>query len=252
MAEQKRVGIITGATSGIGASCVRRLVGAGFGIVGLGRRKDRLDALEADLGGGFRGVAGDATEADTLERLFSAAEEHFSMPANLVVVNAGRGLGGSVATADLSEVHSLIELNVTGALRLMQAAAQRFTPRAEREFPNAAYDIVVIGSVVGRSISPFSAVYGATKFAVHSMAEALRRELASKGVRVTLVEPGYVRTEFHQAGGYSDETIETLNERFGPPLDGDDIASAIHHLVSLPPHVHMSDVVVRPTRQDYP
>ena len=119
-------------------------------------------------------------------------------------------------------------------------------------FPKRAADIVIVGSVVGRHISPFSAVYGATKFAVHALAEGLRRELGPKGIRVSLVEPGLVVSGFQEAAGYSDDLVQNFHDKFGPLLHGDDVANAIHFIVAQPPHVHISDIVVRPTRQDYP
>jgi len=110
----------------------------------------------------------------------------------------------------------------------------------------------VLGSVVGRNISPFSALYGATKHAVHSLTEALRREIGPKGVRVTLVEPGFVLSGFQDGAGYSKEMVDGFVTRLGPLLVGADIADAIHYVVSRPPHVHVGDIVIRPTRQDYP
>jgi len=119
-------------------------------------------------------------------------------------------------------------------------------------FPQSAADIVIIGSVVGRHVSPFSGVYGASKFAVHALAEGLRREVGPEGVRVSLVEPGMVQSGFQADAGYSDEMVQSLEEKFGPVLIGDDVANAILYIVTQPPHVHISDITVRPTRQDYP
>ena len=96
------------------------------------------------------------------------------------------------------------------------------------------------------------AVYGATKFAVHALAEGLRREVGPKGVRVSLVEPGIVLSGFQAVAGYSDEMLGGFIEKFGPLLRGDDVANAVHYVVTRPPHVHISDIIVRPTRQDYP
>ncbi len=116
----------------------------------------------------------------------------------------------------------------------------------------ASADIVIIGSLVGRHISPISTVYGASKSAVHALAEGLRREIGPKGVRVSLVEPGIVLSGFQKSAGYSDEMIQGAKDHLGPLLIGDDVANAIHYIVNQPPHVHISDIVVRPTRQDYP
>ncbi len=250
-AKYSRIAIVTGATSGIGEATVRRFAAEGFAVVGGGRTAEKLAALEKDLWPLFRGVAGDASKPEVIEELFTSAEAAFG-PADIVVVNAGRGLGGSVATGDTARIGEIFELNVIGALGLMRAAATRMVPRQEKGFPKTAQDIVVLGSVVGRNISPFSALYGATKHAVHSLTEALRREIGPKGVRVTLVEPGFVLSGFQDGAGYSKEMVDGFVTRLGPLLVGADIADAIHYVVSRPPHVHVGDIVIRPTRQDYP
>jgi NADP-dependent 3-hydroxy acid dehydrogenase YdfG len=161
-------------------------------------------------------------------------------------------LGGPVRDADLAQFEDMFRVNVSGVLLLIQKAARRMAVVQEAAFPDSAADIVIIGSVVGRHISPFSAVYGATKFAVHALAEGLRRDIGAKGVRVSLVEPGLVLSGFQKVAGYKEEMVRTLHEKFGPLPTVDDIAGAIYHVVTQPPHVHISDIVVRPTRQDYP
>ena len=246
-----RIAIVTGATSGIGEATARRFIASGYGVVGNGRNAEKLRALEQEFGAAFCGIAGDAADSTVLERLFSSAIERFGKPADIVVANAGRGLGGSVKDADLAEFEAVLRINVTGALALLQKAAQKMVAE-QTGYPKQAADIVIIGSVVGRHISPFSAVYGATKFAVHALAEGLRREMGPKGIRVSLVEPGIVISGFQDGAGYSDQMVQNFEDRFGPLLHGADVASAIHYIVSQPPHVHISDIMVRPTRQDYP
>ena len=247
-----RIAIITGATSGIGEATARRFVSSGYAVVGNGRNAEKLRSLEQELGAAFCGMAGDATESALLERLFASATERFGKPADIVVANAGRGLGGSVKNADLSKFEEILKLNVTGTLALLQKAAQKMVDAQQTSYPEQSADIVIIGSVVGRHISPFSAVYGATKFAVHALAEGLRREVGPKGVRVSLVEPGIVISGFQEGAGYSDDMVQNFEDKFGPLLHGEDVANAIHYIVSQPPHVHISDIMVRPTRQDYP
>ncbi len=247
-----RVAIVTGATSGIGEATARKFVSSGYAVVGNGRNAAQLEAIEQELGAAFYGIAGDAADGEVLEKLFAGAAERFGNPADIVIVNAGRGLGGSVKDADLSGFEAMLRINVTGALTLLQKAAQKMVDAQQANFPRRAADIVIIGSVVGRHISPFSAVYGATKFAVHALAEGLRREVGPKGIRVSLVEPGIVISGFQDAANYSDEMVQTFQDKFGPLLHGEDVANAIHFIVSQPPHVHISDIMVRPTRQDYP
>ena len=247
-----RIAIITGASSGIGEATARKLIEAGHAVVGNARSAEKLNALEKELGAAFCAVAGDAGDEAVLDRLFATAEERYGRAADIVVVNAGRGLGGPVTEADMSRYAEILRLNVAGALALMQKASTRMVAEQQSGFPKQAADIVVIGSVVGRHISPFSAVYGSTKFAVHGLAEGLRREVGPKGVRVTLVEPGIVISGFQDAAGYDDAQVGYFRDKFGPLLYSEDIANAIHFVVSQPPHVHVSDIMVRPTRQDYP
>ncbi len=246
-----RIAIVTGATSGIGEATARKFVASGYAVAGNARHEAKLRVIEQELGTAFCGVAGDASDSAVLERLFTTAIEKFGRTPDIVVVNAGRGLGGSVKDADITQFAEVLGINVSGAMALMQKAARKMLDE-KAGFPQRAADIVMIGSVVGRHISPFSAAYGATKAAIHSLAEGLRREIGPKGVRVSLVEPGIVISGFQEVAGYSEELVRNFHDRFGPLLQGQDVANAIHFIVSQPPHVHISDVVVRPTRQDYP
>ena len=248
----KRIAIVTGTTSGIGEATMRKFVAAGFGVVGNGRNAEKLAVLENEIGSAFCSVAGNAADNAVLKQLFAIANDRFGREADIVVANAGRGLGGSVKDADLTQFEDVLKINVSGALALIQKAAQKMVDIQQNAYPKSAADIVIIGSVVGRHISPFSAVYGASKFAVHALAEGLRREVGSKGVRVSLVEPGAVLSWFQAAAGYSDEMVNTLQEKFGPLPKSADIANAIFQIVTQPPHVHISDIIVRPTCQDYP
>jgi len=248
----KRIAIVTGTTSGIGEATMRRFVADGFGVVGNGRNAEKLTALENEIGPGFCSIAGNAADNAVLEKLFAIAKDRFGREADIVVANAGRGLGGSVKDADLTQFEDVLKINVIGALALIQKAAQKMVDIQKKVFPQSAADIVIIGSIAGRQVSPFSAVYSASKFAVHALAESLRREVGPNGVRVSLVEPGLVLSGFQAVAGYSDEMVNTLQEKFGPLPISADIANAIFQIVTQPPHVHISDIVVRPTCQDYP
>ncbi len=248
----KRIAIVTGTTSGIGEATMRRFVADGFGVVGNGRNAERLTALENEIGPGFCSVAGNAADNAVLEELFALCKDRFGREADIVVANAGRGLGGSVKDADLTQFEDVLKINVVGAAAIIQKAAQRMVDIQKTAFPQAAADIVIIGSIAGRNVSPFSAVYSASKFAVHALAEGLRREVGPHGVRVSLVEPGLVLSGFQAVAGYSDEMVNTLQEKFGPLPKSADIANAIFQIVTQPPHVHISDIIVRPTCQDYP
>jgi NADP-dependent 3-hydroxy acid dehydrogenase YdfG len=111
---------------------------------------------------------------------------------------------------------------------------------------------VVIGSVVGRNVSPFSGFYGSSKFAVGAIAEGLRREVCSYGVRVSLVMPGIVLSEFQGVAGYNEENFGNSVAQFGKLLEPQAIADGILWLLALPAHVNVNEIAIRPTGQNYP
>ena len=248
-----KVAVVTGASSGIGAATAAELARLGAAVVVHARRKERLEAVVAKIGGqGGKAiaVAGDAAYVDDNERLI-AQTLAFSRGAgnagriDVVVVNAGRGLAGGVMSSDHAEWLALYELNVLGAADLMRRAGELMVKQGSG-------DIVVLGSVSGHHISPFSGFYGSTKWALASLAEAMRREVCAHGVRVTTVKPAVVMSEFQENAGYTKENFFKDIEKFGKVLDPDDVARVIGFIVSQPPHVHVNEVVVRPTGQDYP
>ena len=264
-----RAALITGASSGIGRATALELARAGLTVLVNARRGDELDKLVNEVEAA-QGVAhalpGDASEPGVLDRLWAEACEAADGVPDVLVANAGRGLQGGVLSSDPAVWESMFRLNVTGTMHLMRNAAE-----AMRDAPDdgggsgggrgggaAARDIVVIGSVVGTNVSPFSAVYGATKFAIEAAAEALRREMAQAsggaglGVRVTVVKPGVVESEFQDVAGYDRENFGKAVEKFGPMLDPADIARVIRFVVEQPPNVHVNQVTVRPVGQDYP
>jgi NADP-dependent 3-hydroxy acid dehydrogenase YdfG len=262
-----RIAIITGASAGIGEALARDCVREGAKVVINARREGKLRELAGELGeDNAEVVAGDAVDESVIAAMLEAPKRRFGADADLIVVNAGRGLRGSVYDSNTDEWEEMLTTNILGASRLMRAAAHRLveawpasgTDEFEERWKQAvesggpSRDIVVLGSTVGRHISPFSSMYGASKFAVNSLAEALRRELAGKGIRVTLVEPGVVRTEFQESAGYEMEGFGAFMERVGPVLKAEDISRSIVFAASQPPAVHVNDIMVRPTRQEYP
>ena len=162
-----------------------------------------------------------------------------------VVVNAGRGLAGGLLGSEESQWEQMYQVNVLGAAHLMRRAGQAMAQRQSG-------DIVVIGSVVGRNVSPFSAFYGSSKFAIGAIAEGLRREICAHGVRVSLVMPRIVISEFQDVAGYNAENFGNSVAQFGQLLDPRAIADGIHWLLTLPPHVNVNEIMIRPTGQSYP
>lgn len=253
---QGRVAIVTGSTAGIGEAIARECARLGARLVVNGRRADRVAALVESLGGDrvARGVAGDCADDAVIQQLLHAA--HQLGGADLIVVNAGRGLKGGALDSDTAQWEEMIRTNLLGAARLLRACGSVLARQTEGKQGAAVLDrprdIIVVGSVVGRHVSPFSAMYGSTKFAVHGLTEATRRELGPKGVRVSLIEPGFVVSEFQGVAGYADDWFAQVKDKIGPPLTPADVARAVAFIAAQPPGVHVSDLMIRPTRQDYP
>ncbi len=242
--------IITGASAGIGRATALTLAKAGAALVLNARRGDRLDALAAEiaaLGGSALPVAGDAGDAAAIDSLLDAALgwREGGKKVDIVIANAGRGLAGGILSSDESAWQGLYQVNVLGLARLLRRAGLYMAERKKG-------DIVAIGSVVGQNISPFSGFYGSSKFAVGAIAEALRREICASGVRVSLVRPGIVVSEFQDVAGYNEENFGKSVAQFGKLLEPQAIADGILWLLTLAPHVNVNEITIRPTGQPYP
>ena len=261
-----RAAIITGASAGIGQALALDLASKGARIVLNARRAERIDELaqritdqfgtvETDQGIRPRAVCvpGDAADESTIDAMLNASQDHFGIAADLIVANAGRGLDGSVMSSDTEQWESMLKTNILGVARLIRkAGTQLLDLQANRDWQTHPADLVILGSTVGRHISPFSSMYGCTKFAVNSLAEAARRELGPSGIRVSLIEPAIVKSEFQEMAGYDPEGFAKVMAKFAPVLAPEDIARSIGFIVTQPASVHVCDVVIRPTRQDYP
>ncbi|MEU5365736.1 SDR family oxidoreductase [Streptomyces sp. NPDC005925] len=254
--QDRRAAVVTGASSGIGLAVARRLAAEGYDLVVNARGGERLREIATGLkesGGEVIAVAGDASRTEVVAECVDRCVTELGRAPSVGVVNAGRGLPGTVMTSDDAQWAELFETNVLGALRQMRTMAGAMLTHGTPDVPpRRPFDLVVLGSNVGRNVSPFNSVYGATKFAVHGAAEGLRRELGPKGIRVTLVEPGVVGTSFQASAGYDADWFTSYQSEIGPILAPEDIADLVHFIVTRPAHVHLDNVSVRPTRQSYP
>ncbi|MDE2214849.1 MAG: SDR family oxidoreductase [Candidatus Omnitrophica bacterium] len=245
-----KTAVITGASSGIGMATALALAQNGAAVVINARRKDRLDKLSKEIlsaGGKALVVPGDAGRVPDIERLLKDTLDwkEGGRKYDFVIVNAGRGIAGGLMTSDESVWEDIYRINVLGAAHLMRRAAKYMVQEKRGS-------IVAVGSVVGRHVSPFSSFYGSSKFAITAVAEGLRREVAPAGVRVSVVMPGIVLSGFQDVAGYTQENFGKNVAQFGKLLEPQAIADGIVWLLSQPPHVNVSEIMIRPTGQTYP
>jgi NADP-dependent 3-hydroxy acid dehydrogenase YdfG len=240
-----RTAVISGASSGIGAATARQLAAAGYRVVLTARRRDRIDALAAELNG-----AGHQALARTLDVTDRAAVDAFAAEldrCDVLINNAGGALGADpVATSDPAEWRRMYEVNVLGVLHLTQALLPALI-----ESPSGEGTVLVVSSTAGHAAYEGGGGYVAAKHGAHVLAETLRLELCGKPVRVIEIAPGMVRTdEFALTRFHGDtEKAAKVYEGVAEPLTAEDVADTITWTVTRPPHVNIDLLIVRPRAQ---
>jgi len=233
---QDRVAFVTGASAGIGAATARALSAAGARVVLAARRKERLDALAAELEGASA-VQLDVTDHEAVAR----ALEPFDV--DLLVAGAGLALGTEPLQAgNPADWSHVVDVNVKGVLYAVRAALPRMIERGRG-------DVVFLGSVAGRQVYPGGAVYNATKYALQGLYQALRLDAAGTGVRLTTVDPAMVETDFSLVRFRGDVQRARAVYRGMTPLSPADVADAVVWAVTRPPHVNVGEIVLWPTDQ---
>ena len=187
-----KTAVVTGASSGIGEATARLLAQHKCNVVLAARREDRLNGLAAELGEGALAVPTDVTDPAACEALVSLAVGDFGS-VDILVANAGVGLYGSIAEGEPEDWRRMFEVNVLGVLYVTRAAVRHMLGRGSG-------DVVLVSSLAGRRVPRADGtVYAATKHALTAVAEGLRMEVHTNGIRVISVEPGLVRTEFSES-----------------------------------------------------
>jgi NADP-dependent 3-hydroxy acid dehydrogenase YdfG len=244
--------LVTGASSGIGAATARSLAAQGAAVAVLGRRRDRLealaDAIRAD-GGTAVEVQADITSRPRAEDAVRHAVSHLGH-LDTVINNAGLMHLGPVADALPEDWDQMLQINVQGLLYLTRAALPHLL-QAAQDPPRQVADIVNISSTAGRVARPGTAVYNLTKFGVNGFSEALRQEVMSKHVRVSVVEPGTVDTELssHIRDGLRQAVEAQVKDL--ELLKPEDIADAVTYIVTRDRRVAVNEILVRASEQTW-
>lgn len=240
-----KVAVVTGASSGIGEATAIALAEIGAKVAVVARRGDRLESVVkriTDSGGQALPIVADVADETQARNMISKTQAEFGR-VDILVNNAGVMLLGMIDGADTEDWRRMVNTNILGLLYATHAALPIMKSQGEGH-------IVNISSVAGRVAQAGAGVYNATKWAVCGLSEALRQEVHSDKIRVTIIEPGAVATELtnHITDSKAQERINKWIESI-KPLESEDIAAAIVYAVSQPLHVNVNEILIRPTDQ---
>jgi NADP-dependent 3-hydroxy acid dehydrogenase YdfG len=226
MNEQKKVLLITGASSGIGAATARAVVQCDYQVALCARSQDKLNALADEIGAERAFVQRcDVTDYEDQRRMVTAVLERFGR-IDAIFANAGTGgEPGGFCGAPVESWQKMVDVNILGVAYTLRACMAEIRKRQGH--------VVLTGSVAGRRTLTGS-MYSATKWAVSAIGYGLREEIRGSGVRVTLLEPGMVDTPF-------------FDEPKPDALQAEDIARAVAYALTQPSHVDVHELMVLPT-----
>ena len=240
-----KVAVVTGASSGIGAATAEALAAEGAHVAVAARRSERLEELKNNIesnGGNGRvlTVECDVADEEQAHELVQKAHREFGQ-VDILVNNAGVMLLSRIEKSLSKEWRQMFDVNVLGLLYTTDAAVEIMKEQGSGH-------IVNISSVAGRTSGPMTGVYSGTKYAVNAISQALREELVSDNIRVTIVEPGAVATELPQH--ISDEEVQEMIQQMDfQPLEAEDIANAITYAATQPARVNVNEILITPIEQ---
>jgi len=239
-----KTALITGATSGIGKATAELFAENGIHLILCGRRQERLDQLQSELGSKTKVVTlnFDVRYKEAVLNAVNSISEDFSK-IDILINNAGNAHGlDTIDEGSLEDWDAMLDINVKGLLYMSKAIIPQMVKRKSGH-------IINIGSTAGKEVYPKGNVYCASKHAVDAINQGMRIDLNVHGIRVGAVNPGLVETEFSDVRFKGDsERAETVYKGF-QALKAEDIADIIHFVVTRPYHVNIADLVVMPTAQ---
>lgn len=241
-----KLALITGASSGIGLSCARRLAADGANLVLWARRRDRLERTAAELQKAHqarvRFAAVDVRDRAAVNEAAASLAGDGLVP-DILLNNAGLAAGfAKLHEADPDDWDRMIDTNLKGLLNVSRAILPLMVKRGTGHLIN-------IGSTAGHQVYQGGSVYNATKFGVRALTEGMSLDVAGTKVKISSVDPGHVETEFAEVRFHGDRArARKVYEGFRP-LSPDDVADAVAYVVNLPEHVNILDLVILPAAQ---
>jgi NADP-dependent 3-hydroxy acid dehydrogenase YdfG len=234
--------VITGASSGIGEAAARAFCAAGYPLLLLARRLERMTAL------GLPNTlcrAVDVKDRAAIAAAVAEAEARFG-PVDCVINNAGVAHLANVLEQDPLEWDEMIAINATGVMNVLHAVMKGMSERRHGT-------IINMSSIAGRKMYPDHTVYGGTKYFVHAVSESIRGKLAPYDVRVMVVSPGIVETEVleHVTDPKTLRAYQENKARIGGGISADHVAASMLFAYQLPQNVLIQEICMTPTRQQY-
>lgn len=236
-----KVAVITGASSGIGKAAARQLAAEGVNVVLVARSADKLNALAEEIGERATVQAADVSDRAALTKIFNGIKSEFG-GLDLLFNNAGVGYMNKFEDSTQEEWQKTIDANLYGVMHCTQLAIPLLRGREGAM-------ISTVSSVGGRYGLAGWSVYNATKFAVVGFHDALRKELGTEGIRVSLIEPGAVYT--HWGYNVPDDKMKERRDSL-EALEAEDIGRALVYAFAQPRNVNVQEMLVMPTKQTAP
>jgi NADP-dependent 3-hydroxy acid dehydrogenase YdfG len=240
---ENKVVVITGASSGIGEATALLLAERGAKVVLGARGSDRLQALAARIagaGGEAAYASTDVRRRDDLSNLVTLACERYGK-LDVLVNNAGIMPVSPLDDLRVEDWEEMIDINIKGVMYGIAAALPVFRKQGFGHFVNTA-------STAGHKTVPNQSVYSGTKFAVRAISEGLRQEAGDK-LRVTIISPGFVRTNFAESVTNLEVKAQLAASRDKFAMPPDAVARAIAFAIEQPANIDVNEIVIRPTAQ---
>lgn len=237
---QTKAALVTGASSGIGEATVRALRADGWTVFAVARRAERLAALES--GTGAVAIPADIAEDDDVSRLLAQVTDAGGIDTLINIAGGARG-ADRVGDASTEDWEWMYRVNVLGTMKLTRA----FLPMLRA---NGEGTVLNLTSTAGLDAYEGGGGYNAAKFAQHAMTNALRLEEVENNVRVIEVAPGLVQTEEFALNRLGDaQAADKVYRGVEKPLTAEDVADVVRYAVTVPHHVNLDQIVIRPVAQ---
>jgi NADP-dependent 3-hydroxy acid dehydrogenase YdfG len=238
--------LITGATSGFGKATADLLASNGCNVIITGRRAEKLEAfsniLKEKYGVHVLPYCFDVRDLNMCVEMANDLNMREIVP-DILINNAGLASGkDKIYEGLISDWEKMIDTNIKGLLYITRSVLPMMVARNEGH-------VINIGSTAGHTVYPEGNVYNASKFAVKALNEAINLDLAGTNIRCCSVDPGAAETEFSTVRFHGDEAKAKKVYEGYKPLAAEDIANIIYFVLTSPPHVNITNLVVYPTAQ---